>query len=337
MKVWLERQWYRNGLWAHLMLPLAWLMCALVWLRRMAYRTGLFTAWRAPVPVVIVGNITVGGTGKTPLVLWLVDYLKTQGWHPGIISRGYGGQSRNAAPVTPMSRAGEVGDEPLLMARRADCPVWIGRDRPAAARGLLAAHPECDVLVSDDGLQHYALARDVEIVVVDGRRLYGNGRMLPAGPLREPLSRLAQVDAVVLNGAEPDPWASEYGMDEYGMVLHGDVFQPVAAPLAGVLPVDFSGKRLHAIAGIGNPARFFDHLRSLGLAIVEHPFPDHHPFEPADLQIAHADAILMTEKDAVKCVAFAPENAWYLPVRAEVDGEFGVKVLEEIAKVKDGR
>lgn len=332
MSAWLERQWYRNGWWAYLLFPADMLMGAIVWMRRAAYRRGLLSSWHAPVPVVVIGNITVGGTGKTPLVLWLVDYLKAQGRSPGIISRGYGGNVRGVAQVTSMSNVGEVGDEPLLMARRGLCPVWIGRDRPAAARALLAAHPECDVLVSDDGLQHYALARDFEIVVVDGQRMYGNGALLPVGPLREPLSRLDSVDAVVINSGEADLWS-----DEYDMVLHGAVFHRLGNTAEIASAADFSGKQLHAIAGIGHPARFFNQLRSLGMEVVEHVFPDHHRFVPADLQIAGADAILMTEKDAVKCVAFAPENAWYLPVRAEVGGEFGVKVLEEITKVKDGR
>jgi tetraacyldisaccharide 4'-kinase len=322
---WLERQWYRHGLWSVVLLPLDLLMRFIAWSRYLAYQAGLKRAWRAPVPVVVVGNITVGGTGKTPLVLWLVDFLRTQGWHPGIISRGYGGQAQGVMQVTATSHVDNVGDEPLLMARRARCPLWVGRDRPAAARALLAAHPECDVLVSDDGLQHYALARDVEIVVVDGARMYGNRAMLPVGPLREPLWRLNRVDAVVINGGELER--------KYGMALRGDRFRRLCHDAETAGASEFSGKRLHAIAGIGNPARFFSHLRVLGLDVIGHAFPDHHRFSAADLQIEQADAILMTEKDAVKCFAFAPGNAWYLPVSAEISGGLGEKILEKISKV----
>ncbi len=329
MNAWLERQWYRGGLWSRLLLPLSLLLSLVVWLRRSAYRTGLLSSWRATVPVIVVGNITVGGTGKTPLVLWLVDFLKAQGRHPGIISRGYGGNARDAVQVTPASHPDEAGDEPLLMARRASCPVWIGRDRPAAARALLAAYPECDVLVSDDGLQHYALARDFEIVVVDGARWYGNGAMLPVGPLREPLWRLRSVNAVVINGGH-----AALGKGAYAMALRGDEFHRLCNDAETAAAVDFSGKRLHAIAGIGHPARFFNHLRSLGLDVIEHAFPDHHRFAAEDLQIDHAAAILMTEKDAVKCFAFAPPNAWYLPVKSEIPDCLGEKILEKISKVK---
>ena len=338
MMSWLERQWYKDGLWAMLLMPLDILLNVLIWLRRTAYLKGWLRSWRAPVPVVIVGNITVGGTGKTPLVLWLVDYLRAHGRHPGIISRGYGGQNTGVMEVTPQHAADVVGDEPLLVARRVNCPVFVGRDRPAAARALLAAYPECDVLLSDDGLQHYALQRDIELVVVDGKRLYGNGCLMPAGPLREPIWRLNTVDAVVINGGEADLWE-----DEYEMRLHGQDFRRLNQPAEVVHAQDFQGKRLHAIAGIGHPARFFSYLASLGLHVVDHPYPDHHQFAATDLQIADADAILMTEKDAVKCLTFAPDNCWYLPVEAEVLGDLGGKILETLnsrsiqMKVNDGR
>lgn len=325
MMSWLERQWYKDGLWAMLLMPLDALLMLLVWLRRTAYRKGWLRSWHAPVPVVVVGNITVGGTGKTPVVLWLVNYLRAHGRHPGIISRGYGGAREGVMEVTPQHSPDEVGDEPLLMARRVDCPVFVGRDRPAAAQALLAAYPECDVLVSDDGLQHYALQRDVELVVVDGKRLYGNGCLMPAGPLREPIWRLNAVDAVIINGGEADPWE-----EEYPMRLHGQDFRRLSQPSDVAHTQDFLGKRLHAIAGIGHPARFFDHLRSMGLIVIEHPYPDHHRFSAADLQITDADAILMTEKDAVKCLSSAPENAWYLPVEAEILGDLGDKVLQKL-------
>ncbi len=308
-----------------MLLPVSWFLMAVVWLRRKCYQTGVFVTWRASVPVIVVGNITLGGTGKTPVVLWLVEFLKSQGFHPGIISRGYGGDALVTMAVISSSQASIVGDEPLLLARRAACPVWIGRNRPAAARALLAANPECNVLVSDDGLQHYALARDVEIVVVDGRRRFGNGALLPAGPLRETLRRVSDADAVVINGGLADPVRQEYAM-----TLRGDQFHRLNADAETAMATDFKGQCLHAIAGIGDPVRFFNHLRALGLEVINHAFPDHHRFAAEDLQIDHADAILMTEKDAVKCREFAASKAWYLPVKAVISGGLGEKVLQKI-------
>lgn len=326
MRQWLEQQWYRNklGLWNLLGMPVDLLMAALVFLRRFFYRIGLFASWRSPVPVVVVGNITVGGTGKTPLVLFLVDRLKSRGYRPGIISRGYGGSAQAPMQVTGASSVAVVGDEPLLMAMRAKCPVWIGQDRPAVARALIASNPQCDVIISDDGLQHYALRRDFEIVVVDGARYFGNGAMLPIGPMREPLWRMRDVDAIVINGKE------SYRSGDYLMCLMGERFYSLHAPKETVLADYFQGKRIHAVAGIGNPTRFFNHLRELGLEIAEHAFPDHHQFQVEDLQMPGADIILMTEKDAVKCLKFPLTNIWVLPVQAEVVGGLEDKVIEKI-------
>lgn len=327
MDAWLERQWYGVTAWRYLLwpvtIPLSWLFCLLVWLRRKAYATGVLHSWHAPVPVVVVGNITVGGTGKTPLTLWLARYLRSAGCHPGIVSRGYGGRMRGTLPVTAASVAAEVGDEPLLMARRGSCPVWVGRDRPAAVRALLRANPRCDVVLCDDGLQHYALARDVEIAVIDGRRGLGNGRLLPAGPLREPASRLRQVDAVVMHGAAP----AQGGFD---MRLVGATFRNVADPARTAGAEAFIGLALHAVAGIGYPQRFFDQLAGMGLHAEAHAFPDHHAYRSEDLQFPGAQAILMTEKDAVKCRDFAGAHCWYLEVDAEVSDALGRLVLDKI-------
>ncbi len=269
-------------------------------MRRALYRSGLLASVRLPVPVVIVGNISVGGTGKTPLTLWLAQQLIENGWHPGIVSRGYTKateqKKKTLHEVTSDDSADEVGDEPLLMAQRALCPVWIGRDRPAAAQALLDAHPECDIILSDDGLQHYRLQRDAEIVVVDGARRFGNGLLLPAGPLREPVSRLQEVDAVVVNGGEAQG-------DEFAMRLEGTSFYNLLNPEMVVSAGEFAGQRLHAIAGIGHPQRFFAHLEHLGLSAQRHAFPDHHRYTASDIAFDDADAILMTEKDAVKCAA----------------------------------
>lgn len=324
---WLQGQWSRFTSWQILLLPLAALFSLIVTLRHLLYRLGWLRSYRLPVPVIVVGNINVGGTGKTPLVLWLVEFLRGHGYRPGIISRGYGGRACNPQSVSATSAPVLVGDEPVLLAQRAQCPVWIGGRRADVARALLGARPDCDVLICDDGLQHYALQRDVEIIVIDGIYRFGNGLQLPAGPLREPLSRLKSVDAVVVNGGGITP-------GEYAMQLTGKDFHQLKQSVTATAG-DFVGKRLHAVAGIGNPARFFTHLRNLGLQVVEHPFPDHHTYQPHELQFKDADAILMTEKDAVKCAAFAPPNAWALAVDAEVDAAFGNKILEKIRK-RDG-
>ena len=272
-----------------------------------------------------MGNITVGGSGKTPLTLWLAQQLINEGWHPGIISRGFGGNETFTPQAVHFSSSPEaVGDEAVLMAQRKLCPVWVGRDRPATGRALLDAHPECDVLLSDDGLQHYRLRRDVEIAVVDGVRRFGNGCLLPAGPLREPPSRLSKMDAVIINGG------TAMG-SEYRMQLEGNVFHNLLNPETIKRAPGFHGLRVHAIAGIGHPLRFFEQLNNLGLAGQAHPFPDHHRYISSDLAYADADAILMTEKDAVKCTAFATGKCWVLRVEAQLDRALTHHILERIA------
>lgn len=322
MHSWLERQWSRVTLWHLLLWPLSLLFGVLSALRRLAYRIGVFNVWRAPIPVVVVGNITVGGTGKTPLTLWLAGYLRACGYRPGIVSRGYGGRVEGARAVAASDPAIEVGDEPLLLARRSACPVWIAKNRPSAARGLLAAHPECDVLICDDGLQHYALARDVEIAVI-GSKGFGNGLQLPAGPLREPLSRLHSVDMVVANDLSS-------AREHYVMRLEGATFRNVLDSRQTASAAAFVGLMVHAVAGIGNPQRFFDSLERLGIPFTAHSFPDHHPYQAGDLQFDDAQAVLMTEKDAVKCVAFAQANWWYLEIDAQMNDAFGERILKLI-------
>lgn len=308
----LPSHWYRLTPLHAVLYPFSLLFRALVALRRLGYRLHLLSSVKLPVPVIIVGNISVGGTGKTPLTLSLVQQMIAQGWHPGIVSRGYGGKGKRLLrEVQVDDLAEEVGDEPLLMAQRKLCPVWTGRDRPAAAIALLRAHPECDVIFSDDGLQHYRLQRDVEIAVIDGERRFGNGLLLPAGPLREPVSRLQQVDAVVVNGG-----AAQDG--EFAMQLEGTRFYNLLNPELTRMAGDFIGQQLHAIAGIGHPQRFFSHLQQLGLQCTPHAFPDHHAYTPSELSFDNADALLMTEKDAVKCTAFAGEKDWVLRVDAQI-------------------
>jgi tetraacyldisaccharide 4'-kinase len=306
-----------------LLLPVGLLFFLIAALRRFLFHTGMLAAVRLRVPVVVIGNITAGGSGKTPLVLWLVDELKRRGRHPGVISRGYGGSVEQVREVRPDDAATEVGDEPLLIHRRAGCPVFVGRDRAAAGNALLAAYPECDLILCDDGLQHYRLARDVEIAVVD-RRGFWNGVPMPAGPLREPVSRLREVDAVVANGWNGDA--------AYRMTLAGERFELLAKVSRGGTAPEFAGKRLHAVAGIGEPQRFFDHLGALGLQFEAHAFPDHHHYTAGDLAF-DGDAILTTEKDAVKFGDLASLPVWVLPVTATVTPDLAQFVLEKI----DGR
>ena len=300
-------------------LPLALLFRIGVALRRLSYRIGILQTVRLRVPVVVVGNITVGGSGKTPLVAALAAALAERGYHPGIVSRGYGRDDEDGDPVEV--RADDdphrVGDEPLLLAR-GGFPVVVGRDRVAAGKMLLERHPRCNVILSDDGLQHYRLERKVEIAVIDAARGLGNRWMLPAGPLREPPSRLDSVDAVAILTGESDP-AQPDRPHTFAMRLVGDRFVRVDDPLTSAPAAVFARRGVHALAGIGHPARFFAQLAAMGIAATPHPFADHHRFVAGDLAIAGAEAILMTEKDALKCETFADERCWYLPVQARID------------------
>ncbi|GIK86444.1 MAG: tetraacyldisaccharide 4'-kinase [Burkholderiales bacterium] len=313
--------------------PLGWVFRALVALRRALYRSGVLRARRVRVPVVVVGNITVGGAGKTPLVAALVRELAARGRRPGVVSRGYGGAVRGVREVRPGDAPALVGDEPLLLAA-AGCPVVVGRERAAAAQALLDAHPGCDVVVCDDGLQHYALARDVEIVAIDARRGLGNGRLLPAGPLREPRSRLDEVDAIVrlVDGAGDAPRAGTNGR-ETTMTHVPAGLRNLADPARRVDPSDWRGARVHAVAGIAHPQRFFDLLARLGVQAVPHAFGDHHAFTPADLALPGADVIVMTAKDAVKCAGFADERCHALDIRACLDPALVALVMDRL----DGR
>jgi tetraacyldisaccharide 4'-kinase len=327
------RHWQRVTALSAALYPLSLIFRAVTALRRAAYAHGVLRSFEVGVPVVIAGNISVGGTGKTPLVLWLAQLLQRNGLHPGIVSRGYGGSARRPLEVTPASSPAAVGDEPLLLARRSGCPVWIGRDRVAAAQALLSAHPACDVIISDDGLQHYRLDRDVEIAVVDGDRGLGNGLLLPAGPLREPASRLDSVDAVVING-DRETSAVRVSISSrapaFHMQLEGSRFRNLPDPDRFVGPEYFEGKRVYAVAGIGHPPRFFAHLEALGLAFERRAFPDHHEYVASDVDFTDAGAIVMTEKDAVKCAAFARSIHWVLPVDAAPDPQLGEIVLRKL-------
>jgi tetraacyldisaccharide 4'-kinase len=312
------------------LVPLAVAFGAIVSARRALFRLGVLRKHRMPVPVIVVGNITVGGTGKTPLTAMLARALAERGWHPGIVSRGHGRVITSPVPVivAPGADPDEVGDEALLLARTG-IPVAIAADRVAAARALIAARPQCNVIVADDGLQHYRLARDFEIVAVDAMRGLGNGWQLPAGPLREPPARLDEADAVVAV-ATPGASVSWTGPNAWQMTLVGDTFHRVSDPAQTQPASAFTGMGVHAVAGIGNPERFFAQLRSLRIAATGHSFPDHHRFVADDLALPAARAILMTEKDAVKCSAFADERCWYLPVRAHIDPALVARIEETL-------
>lgn len=319
----LQKHWYRVTPLHLLLLPASMLFYLLSTARRLFFRSGIFPSIKLPVPVIIVGNISIGGTGKTPFTLWLAEQLIANGWHPGIISRGFGGSSSAPQEVLHYSDPAVAGDEPVLMAQRKLCPVFISRDRPAAALALLNAHPECDVIISDDGLQHYRLQRDVEIVVVDGARRFGNGFLLPAGPLRETPSRLREVDAIVINGGKA-------AANEFLMQLEGAHFYNLLNPDIIATAADFQGQSVHAIAGIGHPERFFRHLNSLGLTLQTHAYPDHHHYTETELDYPEANALLMTEKDAVKCISFANEKCWVLRVEAHLDTALTQLILKKI-------
>lgn len=338
MRAWLESEWQRRGGVALVLLPLALLFAGIVRVRRALYRRRVLASWRADVPVVVVGNITVGGTGKTPLVIAIVELLRAHGWRPGVVARGYGRvppreqDPRGVVRVFPdVATPEHFGDEPVLIARRSRVPVFISPDRAAAARALLASEPEVNVVVCDDGLQHYALERDVELAVVDGEYRFGNRLPLPAGPLREPVSRLAQVDALVVNGGgdveapAPRRFPMRLGRERFVPLAGGE--ERSGAELAAAL----RGRRVAAVAGIGHPQRFFDHLAALGIAARGHAFPDHHAFQARDLKLPGADVVLMTEKDAVKCAAIADARMWFLRVEAILPPEFDAFLLARVA------
>ncbi|MDR9435542.1 MAG: tetraacyldisaccharide 4'-kinase [Thiohalophilus sp.] len=324
----LQKIWESRSVAAVLLLPLSGLFCLLVWLRRYAYRKRVFSSTRISVPVIVVGNITTGGTGKTPLVIAVVNILKQAGFNPGIISRGYGGKASSwPQQVRPDADPVMVGDEPVIIARRTGCPMAVGPNRVEAVRALLTHH-DCDIVVSDDGLQHYALERDVEVVVVDGMRRFGNGWCLPAGPLREPVARLDEADLIVSNGS---PVGDEYPMD-----YAGREWVHVHDNTRSATMQQFTGQRVHAIAGVGNPQRFFNMLRDEGMDVIEHTYPDHHAFVRSDFEFEESLPILMTEKDAVKCERLALENAWYVPIQAQIGKKFDFHLLN-ILEAKRGQ
>jgi tetraacyldisaccharide 4'-kinase len=323
----LMRAWMRRGMLASALWPVSLLFRLLAAVRRALYRAGVLSTTRLPVPVIVVGNIFVGGTGKTPFTIWLVGQLRRAGFVPGVISRGYGAQNDQPIEVTQTSSPASVGDEPALMARRAQCPVMVARNRVAAAQALLAAHPEVNLIISDDGLQHYALQRDIEIVLCDERG-NGNGWMLPAGPLREPASR--RRDFTVINGTHLPADISPQSMR---MQLVGDIAERLSDRSQSMALSAISASRIVAAAGIGNPSRFFSMLRNAGLTIEELPLPDHYDFAGNPFASVQADVILITEKDAVKCMQLETmkndPRLWVVPVTARIDRALSERIVEK--------
>lgn len=312
--------WRTRSLVATLWLPLGLLFQTLSSVRRLAFRRGWFNSRRLSVPVIVVGNIAVGGSGKTPVVIWLCEALRRRGFRPGILSRGYGGTARVPTAVRPDSATAKMGDEPVLLARRTGCPLWIGADRAEVGAALLAAHPEVDILVTDDGLQHYRLQRDAEIVVLD-EAVLGNLWPMPAGPLREPPCRLGKASLLIDNGSLSQALLARLPQRPHAaMQLAPGRFWRLASPAETCTADAFATQKVHAVAGIGHPERFFQTLRSLGLKLASsRGLPDHHALTKADLSVPAGEVLLLTEKDAVKCPSPAPDNVWVLPVEARID------------------
>jgi tetraacyldisaccharide 4'-kinase len=307
-------------------------------LRRSLYRRGWLKRQQVPVPVVVVGNVTAGGTGKTPLTIELVARLKEAGWKPGVASRGYGRDDAKTARWIEVDTPVELsGDEPALIAWKTGVPVRVDADRVAAARKLVEAG--CDIVICDDGLQHYRLARDVEIEVVDAQRRYGNGHLLPAGPLREPAARARECDFRVVNLGQasdaPEQIAIGAGFGEWGMRVRIELAQPLSG--ARVCPLStFSGHRVHAVAGIAYPERFFAMLRNRGIGVVPHAFADHHRYRAEDFEFGSRLPVLMTEKDAVKCRDLAKDGYYSVPLQAELPAAFWVALLDRLGKLSRG-
>ncbi len=321
---WLTDIWYQDLFFGTWLMPLGFIFSDIVKFRRFLYRIGVLKTQRLPVPVIVVGNITVGGTGKTPLIIYLARLLQDKGFKVGIISRGYGGDSVPRI-VTPDSDPKQVGDEALLIAKQTGCAMAVAPLRIEAGK-LLLEQADCNLILSDDGLQHYALHRDIEIAVIDGDRRFGNSYCLPAGPLREPINRLQSVDFIVVNGEKTEA-------NEVEMHITGDMAVNLITreqkPLSAFANVD----KLQALAGIGNPERFFKLLTASGLSFTAHSFPDHYAFAPRDIHFN--ETVLMTEKDAVKCTNFASLQHWFVPVTAVLETQFTERLLTLLEKKYD--
>ncbi|MDD7805409.1 MAG: tetraacyldisaccharide 4'-kinase [Endozoicomonas sp. (ex Botrylloides leachii)] len=327
------KAWFTDKGWTRLLIPLTLIFKLLAQYRKV--RLLAKNRWEPPVPILVVGNITVGGTGKTPVVASLVKGLQARGYSPGIISRGFG-SSAHGYPrlVTPLSTPEEVGDEPLMLAKQLRVPVMVDSNRVQAAQALCNQH-RCDLIIADDGLQHYNLKRHVELLVIDGKRMLGNNLCLPAGPLREPPERLHTVDVVLINGTPAK--APDFNFTEFTLIPES--LKPVATNLSETIMPPEINTTVHAIAGIGHPDRFFNTLFSLGFKVIAHAFPDHYPFRAKDIYFDDDLPVIMTAKDAMKCVNFASQKHWYLPVIADISPtliDAVVRLTEHSYRVKNG-
>lgn len=316
--------WQYKRVGNYLLLPFSCIFWLLTRLRYYGYVLGHLQR-HFPIPIIVVGNISLGGTGKTPFVIWLAHFLQAQGYKPGIVARGYGGRLKKdqVAQVQRDSVAKEVGDEPLLLAQKCSCPVFVGKERTQAVKQLLASYPDTNVVICDDGLQHYALARDIEIAIVDGNKRLGNGFCLPAGPLRESPARLSRVDFIVVNGvAHQGEWSMQTGLSSQIYAVNDDATHGLLA--------NFINKTVYAFAGIGVPERFFNMLGDRGINYLPRAFPDHHLYSSADFLESKDFPILMTEKDAVKCKQIPLPNAWVVPLEVTLASEFKSQLMEMI-------
>jgi tetraacyldisaccharide 4'-kinase len=315
--------WYQPNCFVYFLLPLSWCYQGIIFLRHFFYRIGLKTITHFKVPVIVVGNLTVGGTGKTPLVIWLANLLQKEGFRPGIVSRGYKAKTTSFPHiVNKKDTASLVGDEAILIAQKTNCPIVIDPNRVAAVKKLLAA-TNCNIVISDDGLQHLALGRDLEILVIDGKRRLGNGFCLPGGPLREPKNKLNKVDFIVTNGQALN--------GEFSMQFKVQKIYNLKNPRLHRSAINFKKETIHAVTGIGNPEKFFSLLRKLKLKIIEHPFPDHYHFSSNDFDFGDNLPIIMTEKDAVKCKSFVKKNFWGLAIYAQMPTKFSHNLLKKIS------
>lgn len=314
----IDAYWYSHNIFAWLLIPVSWIYCLISILRRFLYLKGFLKSRKLEIPIIIVGNISVGGTGKTPLLIAICKLLKEQGIKPCVVSRGYGGNFSGEKIISREDTPESVGDEPFMLARQTHCPVAVGRNRTEAAQLLIDKH-SCNIILSDDGLQHYRMQRDIEIAVIDVNRKFGNGFCLPAGPLREPVSRLATTDMIVYHGnvAEDYRFSLEFN----------DAINLVSQESRSI--ESFNTSSVHAVAGIGHPQRFFNQLRQTGLTIVEHAFPDHHSYNESDINFGDGKPVLMTEKDAVKCANFKQSNCWCITVEAKLSEPLEKDILEK--------
>ena len=324
----IEKVWYSKNIFSLLLSPLSLIYISIIYLRHTLYRLGLISITKINVPTIVIGNIVAGGTGKTPLVIWLAKHFKDKGFLPGIVSRGYGGTYlSNIELVKPTSNPLLVGDEPVIIARNTNCPVVVAKKRAKGAKELVEKY-NCNIILCDDGMQHYSLARDIEIAVIDGQRRFGNNYCFPAGPLREPKSRIFKADLIV---SKYNARTCEHKMDyTYHQLVSLN-------ELSKTIPIsDLHGMTVHAIAGINNPDHFFSYLRSHKLELIIHKFPDHYSYTEDDVKFDDNFPVVMTEKDAVKCLNYSSDKHWYIPISAELSKSFVCDLDKLMGKIING-